>query len=66
MNENGIRIKAPAPKRSSAPVDWVQVGDYSYHPHDSIGLGYISNVYLGKHVPTSKSEPRQTGLWPSR
>lgn len=51
MNENRIsfEVKTQVKTQPQRSHDIVNIAHYTYNPWDSIGLGYVSNVYLGKN-----------------
>lgn len=54
MYENRINlsIKPNFKTTETQSAQIVTIGNYSYNPYDTIGLGYISNVYLGQNTNT--------------
>jgi hypothetical protein len=54
MNGNRINLSIK-PNSQNQSHHIVDIGHFCYNPWDSIGLGYISNVYLGKNTLTSST-----------
>jgi len=47
LNMFSFEIK-PATSKPATSNSILEIGDYIYNPSDQIGLGFVSNVYLGR------------------